>query len=61
MTNKTYTIGGVTFEVSRFRTVIINRHTGKDRAYRNISGRNWAMLDKFYKMGAKERDRYRVD
>jgi hypothetical protein len=57
---ETYRIGGVTFEISRYGPVIINRHTEKERDYRNVSCRNWAMIDKFYKMTEKERDSYRI-
>jgi hypothetical protein len=40
---------------------IINRHTEKERQYKNISLRVWGLVSQFSKLSKKEREKYRIN
>lgn len=59
--SKIYRVGGVTFEWHSWcGPLIINRHTEKERQFKNISQRNWAMIGKFCSMTDEQKERHRV-
>ena len=59
--SKAYRVGGVSFEWHNWcGPLIINRHTEKERKFRNISLRNWAMINRFSGMTEEERELYRI-
>ncbi len=59
--SKVYRVGGVTFEWHRwYGPSIINRHTEEERPYRNVSGRNWAMIGKFCSMTDEQKEFHRI-
>lgn len=50
---------GVTIDWNEFcGPIIVNRHTGKERHYKNISSRVWKIVNKFSKMSDKEKHNY---
>ena len=58
---KIYKVNGVTFDWHHYcGPTIINRHTEKERQYKNISSRNWAAIAKFCAMSDAERELHRV-
>lgn len=59
--SKVYRVGGVTFEWEDYLgPCIINRHTEKQRPFRNISNRNWSAIRKFQNMTTKQREWFRL-
>lgn len=58
---KIYRVAGVTFDWHDYcGPVILNRHTEKERQFKNISLRNWAAIGKFCSMSDKEKELHRV-
>lgn len=58
---KIYRYKGVTFDWHEYLgPIVINRHTEKERDYRNISLRNWAMIGKFYKLSDEQKEEHRI-
>ena len=59
--SKVYRVGGVTFEWRNYLgPTIINRHTGDMRNIKNVSLRNWAMINKFCRMSEQEKENHRI-
>ena len=58
---KGYRFGGVTFEWHNYLgPFIINRHTEKERDFRNISMRNWSQVNKFSRLSVADREKHRI-
>lgn len=52
---------GVTIDWHRYcGPIIINRHTEKERQYKNISMRIWGIVNQFSRLSDKEKEQYRI-
>lgn len=57
-----YRFKGVTFEWHRYLgPVILNRHTEKERDYRNVSLRIWSIVSKFSWLSDEEKAKYKIN
>jgi hypothetical protein len=59
---KVFRYKGVTIDWHKFcGPVILNRHTEKERQFKNVSLRVWNLVNKFASLSEKDREQYKLD